>query len=112
MPFRLAWPGLRQECLDGRKRRKSGDRRKYLADADSLNPRLCNVERRSQTHANADMANQLEPAEVSVACDGHDAIFGVLSCSHTCLIVHYARVNIWMPNKIHAHSPRHRRAGT
>ena len=45
---------------------------KYLAEADSLTPRLCNVEGRSQTHANVDLANQLEPAKVSVACDSHE----------------------------------------
>lgn len=31
----------------------------------------------AQTHENTHMANQLEPAEVSVACDSHDAILYV-----------------------------------
>lgn len=71
--------------------KKSVDRRKYLADADSLTPRLCNVEGRSQKHAgaNADVANQLEPGEVSVACDSHDAMFRILTCLHTCLVLHF-----------------------
>lgn len=34
-------------------------------------------EGRSQAHENTHMANQLEPAEVGVACDSHDAILYV-----------------------------------